>query len=100
NPAQFAVTQLVNGPSAEVRGLELAIQHVFADSGFGSQGNPPKVDTNKPYDPNDTSTSGFAVTGLADSANVVGFYEKNGFEARGALNWRHGYLHPLRQQQR
>jgi TonB-dependent receptor len=99
NPAQFAVTQLVNGPSAEVRGLELAIQHVFADTGFGFQVNATKVDTNKPYDASVTSTSGFAVTGLADSANVVGFYEKHGFETRVALNWRDEYLDHFGQQQ-
>jgi TonB-dependent receptor len=97
--ANFAVTQWVNGPAAEVRGIEFAIQHMFADTGFGLQLNATKVDTNKPYDANDTSTSGFAVTGLADSANFVGFYEKNGFEARVALNWRDEYLDHFGQQQ-
>lgn len=97
--AQFAVTQWLNGPSAQVRGIELAIQHMFGDSGFGVQANATKVDTDKPYDANDTSTSGFAVTGLADSANLVGFYEKFGFEARLALNWRDEYLDHFGQQQ-
>ncbi len=97
--AQFAVTQWLNGPSAQVRGIELAIQHMFGDTGFGVQANATKVDTNKPYNPNDTSTSGFAVTGLADSANLVGFYEKYGFEARLALNWRDEYLDHFGQQQ-
>jgi TonB-dependent receptor len=98
-PGLFAVTRWVNGPAAEVRGIELAIQHMFGDSGFGVQANYTKVDTNKPYDPSDTSTSGFAVTGLADSANVVGFYEQFGFEARLALNWRDEYLDHFGQQQ-
>jgi len=38
------------------------------------------------------STSGFAVTGLANSANLVAFYDKNGFEFRTAVNWRDKYL--------
>jgi TonB-dependent receptor len=98
-PGLFAVTSWVNGPAAEVRGIELAVQHMFGESGFGVQANVTKVYTNKPYDASDTSTSGFAVTGLADSANVVGFYEKAGFEARLALNWRDEYLDHFGQQQ-
>ena len=91
-PAQFSVTQQVNGPDATVRGVEIALQHVFGDTGFGFNANATFVDTNKPYDANDISQSGFAVTGLANSANFVGFYDKNGFEARVAVNWRDEYL--------
>ena len=90
--AQFHVTSQVNGPSAEVRGIEMAWQHVFGESGFGFQANATFVDTDKPYDPHDITTSGFAVTGLANSANLVGFYDKNGFQARIAVNWRDEYL--------
>jgi iron complex outermembrane receptor protein len=32
------------------------------------------------------------VTGLADSANFIGFYDRSGFETRVALNWRDEYL--------
>ncbi len=98
-PGLFAVTRWVNGPSAEVRGIELAIQHVFGDTGFGVQANATKVYTDKPYNASDTSTSGFAVTGLADSANLMAFYEQFGFEARLALNWRDEYLDHFGQQQ-
>lgn len=98
-PAVFNVTTQVNGPSAEVRGIEVAIQHVFGDSGFGLQANATVVDTNKPYDAHDTSVSGFAVTGLADSANLVAFYEKYGFHIRVAVNWRDEYLDHFGQQQ-
>ena len=41
----------------------------------------------------------FAITGLAKSANFVGFYDKNGFQIRGALNWRDKYLLQLGQNQ-
>lgn len=91
-PAIFNVTSQVNGPTAIIRGAEIAMQHVFGDSGFGFQANATFVGTNKPYDPKDLSQSGFAVTGIGKSANFVGFYDKNGFQARIAVNWRGEYL--------
>ncbi|WP_223797503.1 TonB-dependent receptor [Sphingomonas nostoxanthinifaciens] len=91
-PASFTVSSYVNGPAATVKGLEVALQHVFGDSGFGFQANGTFVETNKPYDPYNLSQSGFAVTGLANSANFVGFYDKHGFQARAAVNWRDSYL--------
>ena len=90
--AVFSVTSQVNGPSAEVRGLELAWQYTIADTGFGFLANATFVGTNKPYNPNDLSTSGFAVTGLANSYNFIPFYEKYGFQARVAINHRAEYL--------
>ena len=98
-PAIYTVTQQVNGPKAQVNGLELAWQHLFGESGFGFNANLTLVDTNKPYDRNDLTQSGFAVTGLADSANFVGFYDKNGFEIRIAANWRDEYLLQFGQEQ-
>jgi len=91
-PASFAVSQQINGPDATVRGVELALQQVFGDSGFGFQANATLVDTNRPYDETNISQTGFAVTGLANSANFVGFYDKDGFQLRAALNWRDKYL--------
>lgn len=91
-PAQFSVSARVNGPDATVRGVEIAWQQVFGNSGFGFSANGTFVNTNKPYNPNDFTQTGFAVTGLANSANFVGFYDKNGFQARMAVNWRDDYL--------
>jgi TonB-dependent receptor len=90
--AQFTVTTEVNGPAAEVRGVEIAIQHMLWDTGFGVQANATFVGTNKPYNPNDLTINQFAVTGLANSANFVAFFEKWGFHARVAVNWRDEYL--------
>jgi TonB-dependent receptor len=90
--ASFAVSQQVNGPDATVRGVELALQQVFGDTGFGFQANATFVNTNRPYDDKNISQTGFAVTGLANSANFVGFYDKGGFQFRTALNWRDKYL--------
>jgi TonB-dependent receptor len=98
-PAIFTVSTNVNGPTANVYGVEFAVQHVFGVSGFGFQANATLVGTNKPYDPRNLSISGFAVTGLADSANLVLFYERGGFQARIAGNWRDVYLDHFSQQQ-
>jgi TonB-dependent receptor len=91
-PAIFTVTTNVNGPAADIYGAEFAIQHLFGDSGFGFQANATLVSTNKPYNPGNLAVSGFAVTGLANSANVVLFYDRHRFQARVALNWRDQYL--------
>jgi outer membrane receptor protein involved in Fe transport len=34
----------------------------------------------------------FALVGLSDTANLVGFYENNGWQARVAYNWRDKFL--------
>ena len=97
--AVFTLTQPVNGPTANVYGLELAWQHMFGDSGFGYQLNGTIVQSNKPYDPTNLNTNAFAITGLADSANFVAFYDKDGFEIRFAANWRDSYLNNFGQGQ-
>lgn len=97
--AIFSTTSQTNGPTAEVRGVEVSIQHMLWDSGFGFQANGTWVGTNKPYDPNNLTTSGFAITGLANSANFIAFYDKHGFQARVAVNWRGEYLDHFGQQQ-
>jgi outer membrane receptor protein involved in Fe transport len=79
-PAVFTVQRSLNGPTATVKGIELALQHVFGESGFGFNANATFVDTNKPYKASDISQTGFAVTGLANSANFMGFYDKNAEE--------------------
>jgi TonB-dependent receptor len=96
-PAFFSVTSQVNGPSAEVRGIELAWQYTIGDSGFGFQTNATFVSTNKPYDPNNLNVSGFAVTGLANSYNFIPFYDKYGFQARVAINHQASFLNSFGQ---
>lgn len=97
--AVFTMTTTVNGPKANVYGMEIAWQHMFGDTGFGFQLNGTIVGTDKPYNPWDLTTSNFAVTGLADSANLVAFYDKDGFEIRLAANWRDSYLDHFGQNQ-
>ena len=67
-------------------------RYTLGDTGFGFLSNATFVSTNKPYDPSNLSVSGFAVTGLANSFNLIPFYDKNGFQARLAVNHRAEYL--------
>ncbi len=92
SPAVFSVTSQVNGPSAEVRGIELAWQYTIGDTGFGFQSNATFVSTNKPYNPNDLTVSNFAVPGLANSYNFIPFYDKYGFQVRVAVNHQNEHL--------
>jgi TonB-dependent receptor len=97
--AQFRVSSYINGPSANVYGAEFAIQQVLEDTGFGIQMNATIVGTDRPYNPYDISTSNFAVTGLADSANLVAFYDKDGLQLRLSANWHDSFLERFGQMQ-
>lgn len=91
--ATFDVTQPVNGETATVFGWELALQHTF-DSGFGFLANITKVDSNAELDRQDVSQK-FALTGLSDSQNFIGFYEHGPIQLRLAWNNREGFLQSL-----
>jgi TonB-dependent receptor len=90
--ANFTLQSNANAQAADIYGLEVTWQHLFGDTGFGYLINGTLVGTNKPYNPNNLSVGNFAMTGLADSANLMAFYEKNGLEVRLAANWRDEYL--------
>jgi TonB-dependent receptor len=97
--AKFNVNSKINGPDATVRGVEIAIQQVFGDTGFGVQANATIPSTNRKFDTSNVTGSGFSIPGLAKSANLVAFYDKNGLQARVAANWRDKYLSALGQGQ-
>ncbi len=84
--AQWAVTTYLNGPTADVRGIEVGWQQMLK-WGFGFQINGTYVKTNAPYNPY-LLTNQFALPGLSNEANLVAFYQRNGFQARVAVNWR------------
>ena len=75
----------------EIDGWEFAFQHIFGDTGFGFSANYTMVDSDVAYD-NLSFDDQFAILGLSDSANIVGFYDKNGWIARLAWNWRDEFL--------
>jgi len=89
--ADFRVTTPANLETATLYGFEFAVQYMFGDSGFGVQANATLV--NGDIDP-DVSKTGFqfVLPGLSDSYNVVGFYDKDGLQARLAYNWRDEFL--------
>ncbi|WP_416307931.1 TonB-dependent receptor [Neptunicella sp. SCSIO 80796] len=73
-------------------GLEFAIQHLFGESGFGGIVNYTKVDSDHTYDNFYIAGPQVAEFGISDTANVVGFYEKDGISVRLAYNWRDKFL--------
>nr|WP_324257006.1 TonB-dependent receptor [Cellvibrio fontiphilus] len=87
---QFNVTKPVNERSAEIKGLEFAVQHTL-ESGFGGQFNYTIVDSDAEYDVTEFDSQ-FALTGLSDTMNVVAFYETDSFQIRLAYNWRDSFL--------
>jgi TonB-dependent receptor len=89
--ALFDITIPINQDETEVKGLELMAQHTFGDSGFGFQANYTVVDGDLKYDIN-LNEEQWVVPGMSDTANLVGFYDKDGFQIRLAYNWRDEYL--------
>ncbi len=85
------ITRPSNSEVAEFWGWEFAVQHVFGDTGFGVSANVTFVDGDLEVD-NGVSGFQFVLPGLSDSANLVGFYDKNGLQARLAYNWRDEFL--------
>ena len=89
--AIFDVIIPINQRETEVKGLELMAQHTFGESGFGFQANYTVVDGNLEYDIN-LNEEQWVIDGMSDTANLVAFYDKDGFQIRFALNWRDGFL--------
>jgi len=93
----FSLITPVNEENATIDGWEIALQHMFWDSGFGVIVNYTTVDGDIEYDNFNTNKgegveNQFALLGLSDSANVVAFYDKHGLQARIAYNWRDEFL--------
>ncbi|RBP48727.1 TonB-dependent receptor [Arenicella xantha] len=93
-PVTFDVTVPVNQEDASIDGWEFAVQKAFGDSGFGVIANATVVDSDVAYD-NLSLESQFVLTGLSDSANLVGFYENDKFQVRLAYNWRDDFYNGI-----
>ena len=87
----FQITSPANQEDASVDGVEINLQHNFGETGFGMIANATIVNADVAYD-NMQIDSQFVLNGLSDSANLVAFYDKDGFQARLAYNWRDAYL--------
>ena len=94
--AVFTVTRPENGETAKVQGVELAAQYAFGDTGFGLIANATFVTSDAKLDVADIDQV-FALTGLSDSYNIVGYYEKGPYQLRIAYNHRDPFLRSLTQ---
>ena len=92
----FRTSKPDNNKEAKIYGAEFSVQHFFGETGFGVQANYTIVRGDVGFDVNaNPSVAQFALTGLSDTANLVGIYENYGFQARLAYNWRDNYLNEV-----
>jgi iron complex outermembrane recepter protein len=89
--AEFNVTTTDNLEIGNVHGWEVAIQHLFADTGWGVQANATFVSGDVDAD-RDVIGQSFALPGLSDSRNLSVFYENQHISTRLAYNWRDEFL--------
>jgi TonB-dependent receptor len=89
--ATFLITVPANQRSAKLDGWEIAVQHLFGDTGFGVTANATLVDSDLEYDDHNLGEQ-FALEGLSDSANLVAFFENRQWSVRAAYNWRDKFL--------
>ncbi len=90
---EFDVNRPINQQDARLDGWEIGGQYFFGDSGFGILANYTIVDGDIGIDrAADPTANVFALTGLSDTANAVLMFEKFGWSARLAWNWRDEYL--------
>lgn len=85
------ISQPTNTDSKSVDGFEVAVQHLFGESGFGFGVNATFVEGDVEFDV-DSLTQQAPLTGLGDSANLQGFYEKDGLSVKLTYAWRDDYL--------
>jgi TonB-dependent receptor len=91
----FAVQRPVNQEAAKIHGWEMGGQYFFGETGFGVLANYTVVNGDVSFDDALDPALGipqFALLGLSDTANAVLMYEKYGFSARLAYNWRDEFL--------
>lgn len=97
-PAVFHESTFSNAGKAQVDGIEVTWQQMLW-FGFGMQINGTYVHTNGTFNNYSLTSNQFAVTGLGNSANFIGFYQAHGFQARLAVQWQGTQLINLGQEQ-
>ena len=93
-PVTFDVTAPVNERDATIDGWEVAVQKTFGDTGFGVIANATIVDADVAFD-NNSLDAQFALNGLSDSANLIGFFENDSLQVRVAYNWRDDFFNGI-----
>jgi len=89
--AVWRISKPINNKAAVIDGFELAVQHMFGESGYGFTANYTTVDSDIAFDNNKLGGQ-FALVGVSDSANASVFYDKDDLQARVAYNWRDKFL--------
>lgn len=85
-------TRPFNAPDTKsVDGIEVAIQHLIGETGFGLGVNATFVNGDVEFDV-DSLDQQTPLTGLSDSANLQAFYEKDGLSIKLTYAWRDEYL--------
>ncbi|TMP86911.1 TonB-dependent receptor [Pseudoalteromonas ruthenica] len=87
----WSISQPQNTDSKAVDGFEVALQHLFGESGFGVGVNATFVDGDVEFD-SESLVQQAPLTGLSDSANFQAFYEKDGLSVKVTYAWRDSYL--------
>lgn len=87
----WLVTRPYNSDDKSVDGFELAVQHLFGDSGFGVGANATFVDGDVKFDVKSLDVQS-PLNGLGDSANFQAFYENHGLSVKVTYAWRDAYL--------
>jgi len=90
------ITAPSNANKTQIHGFEFSVQHLFWDTGFGVQANWSIPSGGAPWS-SLTIGNSFALAGLSRSYNVVGFFEKWGFQTRVAYAHRGAFLAALNQ---
>lgn len=85
------ITAPSNANVTQIHGFEFSVQHMFGDSGFGVQANWSIPSGGAQWN-SLVINSQFALPGLSRSYNVVGFFEKWGFQTRVAYSHRGEFL--------
>ncbi|MBB1297495.1 MULTISPECIES: TonB-dependent receptor [unclassified Pseudoalteromonas] len=85
------ISQPQNTDSKSVDGFEVAVQHLIGETGFGVGVNATFVDGDVEFD-SESLDQQAPLTGLSDSANFQGFYEKDGLSVKITYAWRDSYL--------
>jgi len=96
---EWDVSRPFNSPDKKkIDGFEVAVQHMFGESGFGLGVNATVVDGDVVFDV-DSLVQQTVLTGLSDSANFQGFYEKDGLSVKITYAWRDEFLLGIGQSQ-
>lgn len=96
----YLVTRRSNGNGGKIKGVELLYQQPFTFlpapfDGFGVQATYSYIDSSTPF-VNSRTGEGLPIEGLSKhNFNLVGYYEKGGFGARLAYNYRSEFLRAI-----